>query len=241
MTKPETLLPGLQSFVRAEKAVIYGTNELCDLSAAEARGVEAEQASLESVIDALRLTGAEPTFDEARFRETYAAVRALAHGVSAVCYQKRDEPELAVQELDETLRALEEAGVGEEQTALLRAYTAMQRGDQAKAKEYLALAAQWEGTDPQTKRDLEALSAKLSDDPNAFEKKLGRGWFTLYLTKIVLRRLDEAGAFDDLKNTELVRTLNGFVAATSQLGDGAKKAASSGLWDEVRGALPGIP
>ena len=160
--------------------------------------------------------------------------------MSAFCYKNRDEADLAVQELDETLRALEEAGVGAEQTALLRAYTAVQRGDQAKAKEYLAVAQQWEGTDPETKKDLEALSAKLSDDPNAFEKKLGKGWLTFYLTKIILRRLDEAGAFDELKNTELVRSLNGFVNATSQVSEDAKKAVSSkGLWDTVRGALPG--
>ncbi len=240
MTEPESLMPGLQSFIRAERALVFGTNELCDLSAAQGRGIEAEQASIEQLAAVIQLSGARPNLDETEVKEAYGALRALTHGVSAHCYLVREEPDNAVEELDRTLQALEEAGIPGEQTALLRAYVAVHRGDQAKGKEYLQVAIDWPGTAADTKTDLVALRDKLSDDPNVFAKKLGKGWFLFYLGKIVVRHLDESGVFDELKETELVRTVRGFITATTRLGDEVKSAASpNALWEKVRGALPG--
>lgn len=233
MTRSKELLPGLRSFVHMEKAVVYGSNELCDLASAEARGVDEEQASYEDVLATLDVAGAgQQQVAAENVRQSFAAASALAHGVSAYCHDGRDEKDEALAELDATLAALEASGVPKEQLALLRAYAAMRRDDPKTARVELQMAHDYEGTDAETKADLALLLANLEEDPNVFEAKLGKGWFMFTLAKIVLRRLDELGVFDELKQTELVRTLDRFVMAAADAGSSAGEFVDPRGWLE---------
>jgi tetratricopeptide (TPR) repeat protein len=240
MTDSDKLLPGMRSFVQMEKAFIYGTNELCDLAAKEAAGAEKDKAQLVELIAVMKAAGAAPPDDisEKQIQEMNAGVRALAHGVTAYCYQQRDEGEKAIESLDATLQALEDSGVAAGETALLRAYVAMERGEQGEARKHLETARDWKGTDPETKKDIEAILDKLGDDPNVFEEQLGKAFFTAYLAKIILRHLDKMGVFDELKETELVKTINNYVGAISQTMNKAKDAIPGKGWvDDVKGLV----
>jgi tetratricopeptide (TPR) repeat protein len=219
-----------------QKAVIYGQNELCDLAAAEAAGVDKEHIELEHMIALLKAGGGGSDINATQVKQMDASVRALTHGITAYCYKQRDEHEKAVAELDATLRALEDSGVAPGEIALLRAYVSMEQGDPAAARKHLETARDYAGTDADTKKDVEAILGELKDDPNIFEAKLGKAFFTVYLTKIILRNLDKAGVFDELKETELFKTLDGFVSAMTETMNNAK-SSGAGVVDSLKGLV----
>ena len=112
MTDSSKLIPGLSGLVQAEKAIVYGTNELCDLSAKEAAQAELEADKAELLASALAVvSGSEAPVTPEQARQMNAGVRAIAHGVSAYCYKQRGEDEKAINSLDKALDAAEELGV----------------------------------------------------------------------------------------------------------------------------------
>ena len=240
-TDSTKLLPGLSGLVQAEKAIIYGTNELCDLAAKEGAAAEAEADQFEDLARAMAaVSGADAPVTPEQARQINAGVRAVAHAVTAHCFQQRGEKDKAVDELDKTLVAAEELGVPEGELALTRAYVAFHREDHAAAKKQLEIARDYEGVDPDNKKDIEAILANLEDDPNVFEAKLGKTFFMLYTAKIILRTLDKAGVFDELKDTELVKTIDQFLSATADTLQSAKDAIpGKGFVDKIKDKVLG--
>jgi len=236
MTDSDKLQPAFRTIVRTEKAMVYSGNELCDLAAKEAAGTDRDQAELDQLLQLFETFGAKANIDDKQLESLYAGARALAHGAAAFCHQKRGEGDKAVPELDKTLQALDDAGVPEGETALAKAYVAFEQDEQAKAKAHLETARDDKGTDPDTKKDIEAILEQLDDDPNVFEEKLGKAFFTLYLAKIVLRHLDRAGVFDPLKDAELVKAMGAYLTMIS---DTMTKAADAipgkSLIDDIKG------
>lgn len=230
MTRSRDLLPGFRSFVHMEKAVVYGTNELCNLASDEAKGADEEHASYDALLATLRVAGSDGAPPTHELDQALGAVRALAHGVSAQCHLGRDDKETGLTELDQTLDALEDSGVPAGELALVRAYAAIQRDDPKEARRLLQVAHDYPGTDPKMRADIAVLLDKVEEDPNVIEKKLGKGWFTYTLAKIVLRRLDELGAFDPIKQSELAKTIDGYVRAASEASSRAQEVVDPRGW-----------
>lgn len=232
------LLPGMGGLVAAEKAIVYAGNELCDLAAHEADVAEKGADSPERLAAALGVVaGGEAPVTPENAKKINAGARTVAHGASAYCYQARDEGDKAVEQLDKALDGAQDLGVPEGELALARAYVAMQRGQPAKAKQHLEVARDYSGTQPDTKKDIEEILANLDDDPNAFEATLGKAFFMTYLIKIVLRTLDDAGAFDGLVNAEVVTTIHGYLASVGSALGSAKDIASPKGWLDKAKAL----
>ncbi len=235
MTDSSKLMPGLSGLLQAEKAIIYGTNELCDLAALEGAAAEIEADNAELLASALKTVSGNDAIDPKKARMINSGVRAIAHAVTAQCYQQRDEGEKAIDELDKALDAAEELGTPKGELALVRAYIALSRDDHAGAKEQLTIARDDANTTPDDKQDIEAILANLEDDPNIFEKKLGKAFFVIYMAKIILRTLDRQGAFDELKDTELVKTIDGFLSSVAGALEQAKEAIpGKGLVDDAK-------
>ena len=93
--------------------------------------IDADNAEL--LASALKTVSGNDDIDPKQARQINSGVRAIAHAVTAQCYQQRDEGEKAIDELDKALDAAEELGVPKGELALLRAYIAFSRDDHAAA------------------------------------------------------------------------------------------------------------
>jgi hypothetical protein len=215
MTEPgEVKLPGVKGVLHAIKAVVYGQNELCDLAQAEAKSASdngADPASLVSALGVVSGGAARPSDDGAKKFD--AAVRVLAHGACAACFLKRDEKEKALDEADKTATAAEEMGAPPGETALLRGYIAFERGDKDAARKYLEQARDYEGRSPETKKDIEELLKELDDDE--MSDFFGKGFFAIFTAKLTVRELDRAGAFGGIENSQVAKSMDGYLGAAA--------------------------
>jgi tetratricopeptide (TPR) repeat protein len=215
MTKPgDVMLPGVQGFFHAIKAVVYGQNELCDLAQSEAKSASdngLEPAKMAAAIGVVSGGAAQPSDDGAKKFD--AALRVLAHGACATCFLQREEKDKALDELDKTATASEDMGAPPGETALLRGYIAFERGDKDAATKYLEQARDYEGRSAEAKKDIEELLRELDDDD--MEKYFGRGFFAVFTARLAVRELDRAGAFRGLDQSELGKTLDGYLGAAS--------------------------
>jgi hypothetical protein len=246
MTDPALLpLDGLKPLVRTMKAVLYANNELCDLAGKEGKAAEAERGKLDggtlsAAFSTVNGSPAKVTDDQAK--QTSAASRALIHGMTAVCYMKRDEGDDAkksIDELDGFLQAADEMGIRSKETVFIRAYVLIQRGDRDGAKKALTAVRDDPTVDEATKKDLQNLIDHLADD-GFIAGYFDRIFFVKTTTLIVLRRLDEAGVFDGIKQSELVKTIDGYLSATTQALAKAKEAVSpTGIKDSLKGLTEG--
>ena len=215
MTKPATLqLAGLKAPLHALKAVVYGQNELCDLAQAEAKSTREASADLANTAGALQtLSGGAAKPSEASAKKFGAALRTLAHGTCAMCFQNKKEKEKSLEELDAMVIAAEEMGVPPGETALIRAYLAYERDDKDKCRAYLEQARDYPEQKPETKKDIEQLLSDLDDDE--MYDFFGKGFFALFGARLVVRELDRAGAFDGVKNSQLGKAIDGYLGAAS--------------------------
>jgi hypothetical protein len=232
MTDTKKLIPGLRGLMPSIKATVYGNNELCDLAAKEAEIAEQERGELAKIAEMISvIAGEKTTFEAEQAKQVDAAVRAIAHGVSANCYLGREENEKAIDELDQFVDAAGELGIPETELALIRGYIALEKGDHAAAKTHLETARDNPNVSAETKENLQEVIDNLEgEDSGIIEEKLGKGFFALNSTRIVVRHLDNAGVFEALKDTEVARTLTGFASAAGSAGGKAKEFASGDGW-----------
>jgi hypothetical protein len=229
-TKSEEIkLDGFAPLVQAMKAIVYGGNELCDLSAKEGAFAEASKGDAAAMAGTLKkLSGGESKLEPKQADTITAAVRALAHGAAGSCFLKRDEKEKALDEIQKLIDAAHDLGVPRNETALPRAYLFYQKDDHDAAKKCLEEAKDDPATDPETKKEIEEVLPHIaSNDDNFIEKKYGKLYFDVWAVRLVYRRLDRAGVFDLLKETPLVRTLDGYTKAASGALGSAKQSIPS--------------
>ena len=238
-------LEGLRPLVRTMKAILYANNELCDLAGKEGKAAEAERAmttaaSLGAAFSTV--SGGPAIVTDEQAKQASAASRALIHGMTAVCLMKRDEgddAEKSIDELDRFLEATDEMGVRSKETELVRAYVLIRRGDREGAKKALESVRDDPGLDEATKKDVQGLIEHLGDE-GFVAGYFDRLFFVKTMTVIVLRRLDEVGAFDSIKQSELVKTVDGYVGATGRAVARAKEAVSpAGIKDSLKGLTEG--
>jgi hypothetical protein len=246
MTDADKLpLDGFVPLVRAMKSVLYANNELCDLAGKESAGADRDAAKLTgpSLTAAFStVSGTKSNVTEQQAKQTLAASRALTHGAAALCYKKRDQGDdekKFIDELDGFLKAADEMGVRSGETVFIRAYVSIRRGDRETAKKLLVEARDDTKTDETTKKDLDELIAHLNDD-SFVASYFDRAYFIKTTTVIVFRRLDEVGAFDPIKESALVKTIDAYIGATGQAIGKAKEAVSTdGIKDKLKGLSEG--
>jgi hypothetical protein len=234
MTKPADLpLPGVRRLFHGIKTVVYGQNELCDLALAESDRANAPDADATKLEEALSIFSGEPVkITEANDKQFDGAIGVITHGSCAQCFMKRDEKEKGLAELDKMAASAEDLGVPPGETALVRGYVAFERGDRAGAKKFLETARDHPGRTPEAKKDIEELLANLEDDE--MSDYFGKGFFAVFAARLAVRELDRAGVFDDLGKSDLGKTLDGYLGATSE----ALGKASS-LVPSTKGCLGG--
>ncbi len=232
MTDTAKLMPGLRGVIPSIKAIVYGNNELCDLAAKEAAIAERERGELTKIAETISvIAGQQTSFEAAQAKQLDAAARVIAHGVAANCYLGREANDKALEELEQFVEAAGELGIPEAELALIRGYIALEKGDHAAAKTYLETARDNPAIDPETRDNLQEVIDHLEgEDSGIIEDKLGKGYFALSSTKIVVRHLDRAGVFDALEGTEVARTLASFASAAAGAGDKAKELVSGDGW-----------
>ena len=235
--------PGVGPMAASIKAVVYGTNELCDLAKKEADSAERQAKELkggELGKTATDLFGPSAGLDPKQAAEMIAGVRAVAHGATGSCYLQRDEKDKALPELDELVKAATELGVPPGETATLRAYLAYERKDYAAAESALVEARDYPQTDPQTKKDVEELIGYVrAKKESKVRGYFSQGFIALYGAKMVIRHLDEAGAFEPIKQSEPAKVIDRYVTAAGKAVDALPsvddaKSAGKKLLDKVK-------
>jgi len=238
MTKAGKLPEGLRSLVRSIKSVAYANNKLCDLAAAEGAGADADGRSLTGKQLAAAIgviTGAAPSDKQAD--EIANGARAVAHGAAASCYVRRGQKDKAVAELEKLVVALEQLGVPPHDTALVRAYIALEKGERAELKKALGQIRDHKQADPALRKDVTELLQKLeAGDDAALQAYFDKAFFGVFAAKIIYRRIDRAGGFDSIKNAEIAKTLDGYLGSAAKTLDKAGKLLSTkGLVNKLKG------
>ncbi|NUP10113.1 MAG: hypothetical protein HOW73_29030 [Polyangiaceae bacterium] len=216
---------GIGHFMHAIKAVVYGQNELCDLSKKEAAKAGESDAAPAELKEALRaLTGNEIATSDAESKEAFAAARAVAHGMAGLCYMKRKEKPKALDELEKFCEAAEEAGLPGHETAVVRAAIAIEKGDKEKAKKALDDLDANPDADPASKERAAELRKQLDDDGIGAEYLTKADLGTLVVATLAKRSSILADAFG---STAAGQKLKSFSGATSGAVEAAKKEIPS--------------
>ena len=236
MTKADKLPDGLRSVVRSINSVAFANNALCDLAAAEGAGADAEARSGKQLAAAIAIvTGTAPSDKQAD--EMTKGARAVAHGAAATCYLRRGQKDKAVAELEKLIAALEQLGVPAHDTALVRAYIALEKGERAELEKALAQIRDHEGADPQLRKDVTELLKKIeAGDDGALQAYFDKASFGVFAAKIIYRRVDKAGGFDAIKNAEIAKTLDGYLgSAAKTLAKASELISTKGLVNKLKG------
>jgi hypothetical protein len=232
MTKTDKLkLAGMVPPVHSLKAVIYGQNELCDLSAAEGEGLEKYDRSKSGadLAATFKVLGANPSALDAKEQaELDAAWRALAHGAAAGCFLQRDEKEKALDSLGKFITAAHDAGVPPAETAIVRAYLAYEKEDYETAKKCLQEAKESPSVDEETKKQIDALTKSFAEkDDAAISKFFDKTYFRVLCAKLILLRLERSGALDEIGKTEVVKKARDYLFGAARILGSAKESIPS--------------
>lgn len=224
-------LPGMNVPVRAVKSVVYAQNELCDLSAAEASGLDAETRALTPAMINTSFTKLGASKSQLTDKDTIvvsAAARALSHGATAACYFKRKEKEKALESLGKFVESAHEMGVPPSETALIRAYLAYQKKDYEVAKSCLEEAKSDPSVDAETKKQIEALTADFTEkDDTAIGKFFDDTYFSVLCVKLVLLRLERSGLFNEVMEASPIKTARDYLFAATKVISSAKESVPS--------------
>lgn len=243
MTDASTLqLTALAPIVRGMKSILYANNELCDLAGKEGQGAEkdADKLTGPSLSTAFSTIKGDSSEVQDRTAKVFlASVRALTHGAAGYCYKKRDrgdDEKKFIDELDGFLKAADDMGIRSSETVYIRAYVSIQRGQRDEAKKHLEAVRDNPNVSAENKAEVDKLIEHLNDD-GFINSYFDNVFFVKSTTLIVFQRLDEAGAFDSIKEADLVKTVNGFLGATGQTLGEAKQSIST---DSIKEKLKGL-
>lgn len=236
---------GLRPIVHAVAAWVFGTAELCDLAARQARGIpeQPDDAWRRALAADLALLGDErvdPAVPEdARKLDTlHAAALGMSHGEAAVCYLQREQEPEALRELAVLAEAAERAGVPAEDVAPLRAYLAWKGGDVAAAEAHLRRAVASPRLTPDEREAYEELLGYLARRDARFGRAFDKAFFALFGARLFLVAVERSGLSDRLAATPLVRKARDFATVGARAVGGVQQGAA-GLLDGVRARLPG--
>lgn len=223
-TDPDKLsLPGLSPLAHAMKAVVFGTNDLCDLGKREAeatsKGTPPEGAlglALGALFGERAKTSVETT------KKVYALARASANGVIGACYLQRGETKRAAEELHAFVREAHTLGVPPSDTALVRAFIAHQKGD-AKAT-VSALEEARAAADGDDQKDLDALlELAKGGETKKLDEAFSKSRLAVAVASGLVKRLGSDELLGGLSSTKLGRALGAMASVT---GSAARSARS---------------
>lgn len=195
-------LEPLQQTFRAARAYTYGSEDLCDLAAADTAWLAAHPVSVDpNVIMGFGRVVAHAPDSAALLAAMFAlppALQLVAHGSTAACYQGRDDTDAMNVEVQRMVDLAAAWGVPDTELAAVRAYLAYHEGDLEETRRQLALAEQSALLDEQGRGELRTLREGLSSDPGLFASYYNQAFFATWAVRVSVHRLDQAGAFDAL-------------------------------------------
>lgn len=124
---------------RVGRAVTFAEHDLCRMAADEAAALRRLDGAT-ALADALAFFGVAGDVGGAEREKVVPAVRALASGMTAHCFQGRKDSEAALPHLEALCDDAVAAGLPETKVAMLRAYVAFKRGDRDRALASLRVA-----------------------------------------------------------------------------------------------------
>jgi hypothetical protein len=217
-TDPERAnILGFEGLLHGAKAYVYGTNDLCDLSASETHALESSIDRSAQAAQTLRnLSHGRVQLVPSETRSVNASARVLAHGAGAMCFAKRGDTAKSLVELGCTLNALNDLGVSSDETATLRALIAYEQGHTAEARAALAQARGSTTIDSTTRSKIEALDRAIaSNDRRAVRRVMNDTAIAEILARLLYHRLERAGVLEQLRQTAVFRELDGYLRAAS--------------------------
>ncbi len=122
----------LRLVARAARAVTFAQHDLCKMAADESAALRAED-GVAALGDALAFFDAGARAGSSEPEKILPAVRALASGMTAHCFQGRKDTESALPHLEALCDDAVLAGLPETKVAAVRAYIAFKRGDRDRA------------------------------------------------------------------------------------------------------------
>ncbi|MDP3276292.1 MAG: hypothetical protein Q8Q09_13915 [Deltaproteobacteria bacterium] len=229
-TNPErAALPGAESFLHGVRSYIFATNELCDLASQDASAIDRivlNRANLQATLRQISGGRLNATAQQAEAFDQSA--RALAHGMSAVCYLQRDDRPQANEELRRFLATLTALGVPPSETGALRAYLAYENHDPAGARRALAEARVMRDMDGETREELDAVDRAIATSDEAVVRRtFSRARLAALCARVVYRQLERTGLFDELAKSEPMQAVRAYTEGVSHAVETTKLTAAA--------------
>jgi hypothetical protein len=216
-------LPGLGPLGHAMKAVVYGTNDLCDLGKREAEATSKgtpPEAALGLALTALFGERAKTSVESTK--KIYALARASANGVIGACYLQRGETRRAAEELGAFVREAHTLGVPTSDTALVRAFIAHEKGDEKATVSALEEARAAAEADEKAELD-ELLALAKGHEKKKLDEAFSRSRLAVAVASGLVKKLGSDELLGGLSGTRLGRALGALASVTG----GAARAARS--------------
>jgi hypothetical protein len=203
-------------FVRAVKAYVYGTNELCDLANREAKDIETTL-DPEVLAEDTKIFGApsSTSFTKKEAREAGASIGVLANGATALCYLQRDQPEKANPPMHRMLDDADALGMTGPEVEFLRGYVECADGDAKAGKKALDEIIADDKTPKPRREAAKAILAACGKHGGVLGGVTERLVLGTVIGLLAWEHLERAGIVDDVKDTSVVRTILGLVTGVN--------------------------
>lgn len=244
----------LNLFVQSLQASTFADYELCDFAQDRAKAlseVALKPADLKTASEALVGMGraAAHAPQAAPILLAVAAVpvvievlpglvRVKAHIDTASCLEQKGDTDGAQQQQQQAITALEQMGIPEAETALLRAGIAYKQNDLEATAKYLRQADSSQILDKRSKQDLKVLADNLDKpDKKMLERYFSSATVTWMASQIIHKRLKDEGVYDKLLEAADLQRLSNVASAlvSSDLADQA-----DGLMDDTLDMSKGL-
>ena len=208
---------GLRPALHAMKAFAYASNKLCDLAGEEAKGAKPDLDAAAFYPDLAKVTGVAIAQGEAGAAEVQAALAAIGHGATAICYFQRDEVEKARPHINHFVEGAEQMGLESPALSLVRAYLDCADGDASKARQRLEELQKSPGLSADTSDAVAALRQHCGAERGSkLLKAMDRTYFATAVVRVAAEHLERSGVTGKLADSPAVNAVTRFVGGIGE-------------------------
>lgn len=242
-TKPDALaLPGAAEVTHAIRAVVFGSNDFCDLAAADAEHLAEGAYDSRELASVLALLPARPggegaLSDAATVGRIASVLEGLAEGSVAICYSKRGDGERTGAATRRFVDAIRRTGTDSDELVLLSAFASCAEGEGEAGAAELARFAQRPGAAARA-AEIAALTEycrRTEGDPSAVFRKLNLAALALQVGALEIQRTGLHERAEELSAYRAIRAVERAVSTLLAAKDVA--GAVQGLGGAARGLL----
>ncbi len=237
-TDPKALkIPGLDGVVYAFRSLIYGNNDFCDLSAADARAAVESADRIEPLIQGIALlTEGRLKPDGKSIRYFPNGIRALGNGGTALCHYKRGDDKAARPWLKGLIDEVRTTGLGSAESAAYLEVVYLCGGDDGEvAAGKAALAKLPPSSDPVVATDRQLLKAYCDASAETRSELARKISLSAKVARIALEATRNAQVVEGLEASRIYRGTMGVAAMCEQAAAASGKV--TGAVDALKGFL----